>query len=145
MPSAAASGTDALILALIAAGVKPGDEVITSPFTFFASAGAIHRVGARPVLVDIDPVSFNIDPACVEKAITSRTAAIMPVHIFGQLPLKWNHSGDFPQPTTCPSSKTPHRPSAPNIGADAPGYSEPSPASASSPPRISAEPATVAS
>ena len=79
-----ASGTDALILALIAAGVKPGDEVITSPFTFFASAGAIHRVGARPVLVDIDPVSFNIDPACVEKAITSRTAAIMPVHIFGQ-------------------------------------------------------------
>jgi dTDP-4-amino-4,6-dideoxygalactose transaminase len=79
-----ASGTDALILALIAAGVKPGDEVITSPFTFFASAGAIHRIGARPVLVDIDPVSFNIDPACVEKAITSRTAAIMPVHIFGQ-------------------------------------------------------------
>lgn len=79
-----ASGTDALILALLAAGVQPGDEVITSPFTFFASAGAIHRVGARPVLVDIDPVSFNIDPACVEKAITSRTAAIMPVHIFGQ-------------------------------------------------------------
>ncbi|MEY3460189.1 MAG: UDP-2-acetamido-2-deoxy-3-oxo-D-glucuronate aminotransferase, partial [Planctomycetota bacterium] len=79
-----ASGTDALILALLAAGVEPGDEVITSPFTFFASAGAIHRIGARPVLADIDPVSFNIDPACVEKAITSRTAAIMPVHIFGQ-------------------------------------------------------------
>lgn len=79
-----ASGTDALILALLAAGVQPGDEVITSPFTFFASAGAIHRIGARPVLADIDPVSFNLDPACVEKAITSRTAAIMPVHIFGQ-------------------------------------------------------------
>lgn len=79
-----ASGTDALILALLAAGVQPGDEVITSPFTFFASAGAIHRIGAVPVLVDIDPVSFNLDPRCVEAAITSRTAAIMPVHIFGQ-------------------------------------------------------------
>jgi dTDP-4-amino-4,6-dideoxygalactose transaminase len=79
-----ASGTDALILALLAAGVQPGDEVITSPFTFFASAGAIHRVGAIPVLVDIEPTGFNLDPAKVELAITSRTAAIMPVHIFGQ-------------------------------------------------------------
>lgn len=79
-----ASGTDALILALLAAGVKPGDEVITSPFTFFASAGAIHRIGAIPVLVDIEPDSFNLNPACVERAITNRTAAIMPVHIFGQ-------------------------------------------------------------
>ena len=79
-----ASGTDALILALLAAGVQPGDEVITSPFTFFASAGAIHRIGAIPVLVDIEPESYNIDPLKVEQAITSRTAAIMPVHIFGQ-------------------------------------------------------------
>jgi len=79
-----ASGTDALILALLAAGVKPGDEVITSPFTFFASAGAIHRVGATPVLVDIEPDSFNICPQEVERAITSKTSAIMPVHIFGQ-------------------------------------------------------------
>jgi dTDP-4-amino-4,6-dideoxygalactose transaminase len=79
-----ASGTDALILALLAAGVKPGDEVITSPFTFFASAGAIHRVGATPVLVDIEPDSFNICPQQVERAITSKTSAIMPVHIFGQ-------------------------------------------------------------
>ena len=79
-----ASGTDALILALLAADVQPGDEVITSPFTFFASAGAIHRIGAIPVLVDIEPESYNIDPAKVEQAITSRTAAIMPVHIFGQ-------------------------------------------------------------
>lgn len=79
-----ASGTDALILALLAVGVKPGDEVITSPFTFFASAGAIHRVGAIPVLVDIEPESFNICPEQVERAITSKTAAIMPVHIFGQ-------------------------------------------------------------
>ena len=79
-----ASGTDALILALLAVGVKPGDEVITSPFTFFASAGAIHRVGATPVLVDIEPESFNICPEQVERAITSKTTAIMPVHIFGQ-------------------------------------------------------------
>ncbi len=79
-----ASGTDALILALLAADVQPGDEVITSPFTFFASAGAIHRIGAIPVLVDIEPESYNIDPLKVEQAITSRTAAIMPVHIFGQ-------------------------------------------------------------
>ncbi|MDA1230209.1 MAG: DegT/DnrJ/EryC1/StrS family aminotransferase [Planctomycetota bacterium] len=79
-----ASGTDALILALLTAGVKPGDEVITSPFTFFASAGAIHRVGATPVLVDIEPDSFNICPEQVERAITSKTSAIMPVHIFGQ-------------------------------------------------------------
>lgn len=96
-----ASGTDALILALLAAGVQPGDEVITSPFTFFASAGAIHRVGAVPVLVDIDPESFNLDPQLVEKAITPRTAAIMPVHIFGQCaemePL-WRMSAAFDLP-----------------------------------------------
>lgn len=79
-----ASGTDALILSLLAVGVKPGDEVITSPFTFFATAGAIHRIGARPVFVDIEPNSFNICPDLVEKAITEKTKAIMPVHIFGQ-------------------------------------------------------------
>ena len=79
-----ASGTDALILSLLALGVKPGEEVITSPFTFFATAGAIHRIGARPVFVDIEPNSFNLSPELVEKAITDRTKAIMPVHIFGQ-------------------------------------------------------------
>ncbi len=79
-----ASGTDALLLSLQALNIGPGDEVITSAFTFFATAGAIHRVGATPVFVDIDPISFNLDASRVEAAITERTRAIMPVHIFGQ-------------------------------------------------------------
>jgi dTDP-4-amino-4,6-dideoxygalactose transaminase len=78
------SGTSALHLALLAAGVGPGDEVITVPFTFVASVAAVTYTGARPVLVDIDPRSFTMDPATIEAAITPRTKAILPVHLYGQ-------------------------------------------------------------
>ncbi len=81
---AVSSGTAGLHLALIAAGIKEGDEVITSPFSFIASANAILYVGAKPVFVDIDPRTGNIDPKEIEKAITKKTKAILPVHIFGQ-------------------------------------------------------------
>jgi len=80
-----ASGTDAILLSLRAMDIGHGDEVVTSPFTFFATAGAIHNVGARPVFADIDPETFNLDPAAAEAAITDRTKAVMPVHLFGQL------------------------------------------------------------
>ena len=78
------SGTSALHLALVAAGVGPGDEVITVPFTFVASVAAVIYAGARPVLIDIDPHSFTIDPSKIEKAITRRTKVILPVHLYGQ-------------------------------------------------------------
>ena len=130
---ATSSGTTGLHLALLAHGIGPGDEVITSPFTFIASVNAILFTGAKPVFADIDEASFNIDPTGLEAAITPRTKALMPVHLYGQ-PCDMDEITAIAQSTGCSSWRTPRRPSVQHTAAATLGRSEP-PSSACTQPR----------
>ena len=137
-----ASGSDALLLALMALGVKSGDEVITVPFTFFQPREPFQRLGARPVFVDIDSDSFNIDPRQIERAITPRTKAVIPCIFSDNAPI-WPLSTESPSHGVFVSSKTPVRPSGRRKMAVVPACSPMWGVSASFPPRIWAASATA--
>ena len=141
------SGTDALWLALAAAGIGPGDAVVTTPFSFFASVSAILRAGARPVLADIDPATFNLDPDAVEASWKARRAkpfrAILPVHLYGQC-ADWTGFRGLAKEHGLKLIEDAAQAWARRGGREAPAGSATPPPSASTPPRISAPPATPA-